>query len=724
MEKVKSKGNKYSLRFSKLAILFLGFILFFAFSFLGAAHSFAETFKLAVVLPLSGDMAPIGDNLLKAVKFSAERMKADKGVDFELVVRDDKNDPEEARKVAEELVKDPKIVGVVGHYYSSTAMGAASIYDRAKLPVLCVFASDQRLTKSSPYMFSLNYSNQSQAEHMAIYLKEVFKTDNILMISNNDDFGISLSAGFKEKAERIGLKLFKHLEYDHHKKFGDDYIASSLPDKEANKGIGAVVVFSHTDSGIKLVKQLRGHGINAPLLGPNPWFTDKFLDPKVIPEEYTRNVFVATPFMWEVGNYRAFKFAEDFKQKFNEAPNLTAPMCHDAVLLFATAIKEKGDDKEKIRDFLQSMEWQTAAPGITGSVFFGKDRMTERDAYVCEIKDGRFKVNYVQLGQPREPYVFKEQEERLKKGFLIECDGKLYHWIDVVFVGVDFFRVNDVNMQRMSFDIEFYLWFKWMGAQVDVSQLEILNAFSGTSSLIKEDLSKPVKYKTLRYKGSYIKPFDLSRFPYDTQELPITIGHKSKNSTHIMLVTDSRHMAFEPVQEIYPQEWTYLNKNYSSGLHRMDSTFGDPDYRLGTGYKSRIYFSTVTVFMTLKRIIFPYLFNIFLPLAIILAIAVLIITIPIEQIVVRLQLSMTALLSIIVYHLAQKNSLPKVGYLMKVDWYFIISYCFILLVICLNIVIVRKVLHKENERAMKLNNRFIFALVPLALIAYAVATLI
>jgi len=721
----KEGGNRLSMPDRSWFLVFcISFMLTSISAQLSVQQAFAQTYKLGVVLPLSGEDAKVGANLLKAVKLSAERMKSEKGIKFELVVRDDKNDPVEAEKVARELVKDRDIVGIVGHYYSSTALGAANVYDQAKLPVLCVYASDPHLSKGSKYIFSMNYSNQSQAEYMAIYLKEIFKKDNILVINNNDAFGISLRDQFMEKAQRLGLKVFKHLEYDHHRKFGDDFISSSLPDKEANREIGAVVVFSHMDSGIKLVNQLREHGIEAAIMGPNTWFSDTFLDVRQVPVEHSSNVYVTTPFLWEVGNYKAYQFSEDYRLKFAEAPNITAPMCHDAILLFASAIKEKGALRENIRDFFEALNWQTSVPGITGNIFFDKDRMADRDVFLCEIKDGRFKVNYVQLAQPREPYVFKEKDERLKKGYLIESDGKLYHWVDVVFVGVDFFRVNDVNMQRMSFDIEFYIWYKWMGNNIDVSQIDILNAFSGTSTLVKEDLSSPVKYKCLRYKGSYIKPFDLSSFPYDIQELPITVGHKSKNSTHLMLVADSRHMTHESVKEIYPQEWTYISKYFSSGLHRFDSTFGDPDYRIGTGYKSKIYFSTVSVFITLKRIIFPYLFNIFLPLAIILVITVLITFIPVEQIVLRLQLSMTALLSIIVYHLAQKNSLPKVGYLMKVDWYFIIAYCFILSLIFLNIIVVRKVLQKDNEGAQKLNKWFTVGLVPIAILAYGIATLI
>ncbi len=684
---------------------------------------FAGNFKLGVVLPLSGEKASIGNNLLNAVKFSASLISQEKGVKFDLVIKDDKNDPAEAEKAAKELVQDKDIVGVIGHYYSSTAMGATKIYDAAKIPVLCVYASDPRVGQSSKYVFSMNYSNKTQAEYMAVYIKEVFKKDNILVINNNDAFGISLKDHFLSKAKRIGLKIFKHLEYDHRKKFGDDFISAGLPEKEANKKIGAVVVFSHSDSGIQLVKHLREHKIDAPVIGPNPWFVDKFIDETIIGEEYTRNVYVTSPFLWEIANYHAVKFIHDFQAKYGEHPNIATPMCHDAVLLFASSVKEHGGDREKTRDFFASLTWQSPVAGLTGNLYFDKDRMMDRDVFIAEIKDGRFKVSYVQLAEPREPYVLAEKEERLKKGYLIQVDEKLYHWIDVVFIGVDFYRIKDVNTRQMTFDLEFFLWFKWMGDRIDVSEIEIINAFRGTFTLLREDLSKPVKYRSFRYKGSYVKEFNMSRFPFDTQKLPITLGHKSKNSTHLMLVADSRHMTFQPIKEIFPQEWSYLGKEFDSGLYKFDSTFGDPDYRMGKGYKSKIYFSTVTVSATIKRVLFPYIFTIFFPLAIILIISLLIVRIPasLSHYHYRSAQTMTALLSLIVYHLAQRSVLPIVGYLMKVDYYFIVAYFFMLGIACINVIAANLSIHDE-ARAKKLNRRYVSIFIPLMIFIYALIT--
>lgn len=71
---------------------------------------FASSHKLGVVLPLTGEFAKTGENLLNAVKLSVEKVATAKNIKFTLVIKDDKNDPHEAEKVAKELVQDPEIV--------------------------------------------------------------------------------------------------------------------------------------------------------------------------------------------------------------------------------------------------------------------------------------------------------------------------------------------------------------------------------------------------------------------------------------------------------------------------------------------------------------------------------------------------------------------------------------------------------------------------------------
>jgi flagellar biogenesis protein FliO len=79
---------------------------------------------------------------------------------------------------------------------------------------------------------------------------------------------------------------------------------------------------------------------------------------------------------------------------------------------------------------------------------------------------------------------------------------------------------------------------------------------------------------------------------------------------------------------------------------------------------------------------------------------------------------MTALLSILVLQLSQQQVLPKVGYLMKSDLFFIFSYLFLLLLI-LYIIWVNNHFSSDRITQARINSkRFTMIYLPTALLTY------
>lgn len=276
----------------------------------------------------------------------------------------------------------------------------------------------------------------------------------------------------------------------------------------------------------------------------------------------------------------------------------------------------------------------------------------------------------------------------------------------------------------MSFNAELFMWFKWTNTKIDPNDFCFLNGITNTINkieILKENLSKTIKYRCYRIIWNYSTDFDLKEFPFDYQFLNITVSHKNLNSGHLLLALDSRHMATETIQNI-PEDWEYLGKEINSGLHQYDSTFGDPDYRLGKGYKSKIYFATTSVDIELKRRVTSYIFTFFAPLGIIILITILIFGIPIEDLSTRLSVAMTSLLSILVFQMTQRQSMPMVGYAMKSDYYFIVSYIFLFsLISCL---LIANILWKreKTQLAKLVDKLYICFGLPVVIIAYSVIT--
>ncbi len=775
-------------RFSR-TLLALVLILF-------SSALFAKTYRIGVLVPLTGPKAEKGIPLKNAVELFVAQFntsKAANGTKLELVVRDDYDDPEKAQAVAAEMVRDDALLAVIGHYYPTTALATAKVFADARIPFLSPNVSNPAVLGANQWMFSVNLQDDVQGSFMAVYIKEVLKKDNVLLIHNTDSFGVTLRDAFVRKASRIGLKIQKVVEAGN-PAVSTDWAAKNLPDLAENERIGVVAALTHSGPGLAILPQLRELGIKAPVMAPNAWSNPKFLTD--LDEKYTADVYLTSAFLWEIANQKASKFAQAYVEKFGERPPVAAAMAYDAALLLAQAIRtlegaesKSAPTRSGIRDILAKIDSHGAIEGVTGNLVFSRatdktaeyvakylsrlkqqsapravatkfdsrsgdgdkaegrkhasaqpgresggpkarqeeSRAVQREVFVSVMKDGRFKAAAVQLDRPEEEYVLKELYERVKQGVVIVVDEIPYHIVDVVFVGVDVIRINDVNIKDMLWDVDLFMWFKWAGGRLDAKDIEritAINAVKEQSVLFKEDLSLPVKYRAYRKRLTLGAPFDLSAFPFDAQTLPLSIAHTNKNSTHVMLLLDSRHMEAAPVDDIKPQEWTYAGRNAFSGLYRYQSTFGDPDYRMGTGYKSPVYFSTVNLEIGIKRILNPYLYTFFLPLAIILGIILLILWVPIDQFSPRIGASISGLVGTLVYHMSQKNAFPKVGYLMTADYYFLAAYAFVVsIMIC--IIFTQTLMASGQKELAKLWNRWLSIGAWISMITiYAAMTLI
>lgn len=92
-----------------------------------------DTIKIGAAQPLSGDRAALGKDLVNGVQLAVDELnKAGFSVDgktilLEVMAVDDKGNPEEGKKVAQQLV-DAGVVAVIGHFNSGVSIPAAPIY--------------------------------------------------------------------------------------------------------------------------------------------------------------------------------------------------------------------------------------------------------------------------------------------------------------------------------------------------------------------------------------------------------------------------------------------------------------------------------------------------------------------------------------------------------------------------------------------------------------------
>jgi ABC-type branched-subunit amino acid transport system substrate-binding protein len=105
--------------------------------------SLPRVIKIGLVAPFEGRYRYVGYDAIYAARLAVREINAAGGVGgwlLELVAYDDRADAEFASATARNLVIDPDVVAVIGHYRQVSTAAASTIYAEAEMPLLVVGA--------------------------------------------------------------------------------------------------------------------------------------------------------------------------------------------------------------------------------------------------------------------------------------------------------------------------------------------------------------------------------------------------------------------------------------------------------------------------------------------------------------------------------------------------------------------------------------------------------
>ncbi len=94
---------------------------------------------------------------------------------LEIVIANDENAPEAARKVAQDLVEDKSILGIMGHHSSESTIEAQKIYEQAEIAVISSTSSSSELSKYKHFFRTVG-STKKAAKLYAEYISNEFRT--------------------------------------------------------------------------------------------------------------------------------------------------------------------------------------------------------------------------------------------------------------------------------------------------------------------------------------------------------------------------------------------------------------------------------------------------------------------------------------------------------------------------------------------------------------------
>ncbi len=615
------------------------------------------------------------------------------------------------------------VVAVVAHLADEAAAAAAAESSKsAKIPLVVTNATSRAVAKLGSSVFVADATQDRRAEHIVAYLKTVTGAGSLAIAHDAvlKDYADLVSS----KASAVGIEVktvaawtdapdesFMQSAFEDFDRaptlnrrarrfarlFGAKRTQSAIDQK---LGVDAIVVLGDaTDSGTA-VQVMRDAGVELPIFCTEAANDDAFV------AEAGRDladVHAVTTLSNDFANVRF----RGFQRRFGGEPSHDHVLLYESLEFVAAAVGGQAEPTAAtvLADLQDRQVADRAVEGLGGLLYVDADGVMQRDPWILLLDRGRFRPAYTQLrpvvdprelweasqaeeeAEPDEPQArrvlrrgLRDEEVELAKGSKVSVGGRTYHQTAVVYAGIDFFRVNEVDIGGQAFDVELYLWFRWQG-EVDVDNIVFLNQINTEDALfevVRQDLDSTTKYVAYKVKGRFLTPFDLHDFPFDSQRLPIQLSHATLDSRDLLLVVDFDRISHDEITAIYPEEWEYIGRRDASATYAPTTTYGDPAYE---GLASRSEFSVYQTEIVLDRILFPYLITLFLPLAIMVGISLFVVLIPPSQFDARLTLTMTALLSVVVFHLAQGEDLPNVGYLMRADQYFMVAYLLLFVLI-------------------------------------------
>mgnify|MGYP003593983915 CR=1 FL=1 len=233
-----------------------------------------------------------------------------------------------------------------------------------------------------------------------------------------------------------------------------------------------------------------------------------------------------------------------------------------------------------------------------------------------------------------------------------------------VYVGVYLRDVIRFDQRAGTFDVDMEVWVKWFG-DFDPTKLRVANESSLTRDDLGSDDDDGWHVRRWRMRGTLRGEFPLHRFPFDDQTLAVEFELPERDAT---LVPDLTGSGMEPRFSV--TGWNY-QPHFLPRTARLVYP-SDLGSLLHEGQDTVVHRARFEV--RLKRPVVTATLKLFLPLVLILLVALVALFMAPELIDARSSIGVTALLACFAFQFTVAGTIPDVAYLTLTDALFIVSY--------------------------------------------------
>jgi branched-chain amino acid transport system substrate-binding protein len=329
----------------------------------------AGTIKIGGLFSVTGPASFLGEPEKKTLEMLVADLNAKGGINgqkLEAVIYDTAGDATKAVQLATKLIKNDKVVAIIGPSTTGESMAVLALTEKEKIPLISC-AAGIKITepaKDRKFTFKTPANDHVAVEKILQYAAKV-KQKNLAILTVTDGFGASGREQLKVSAAQKGFKIVADETYGPK----DTDMTPQLTKIRSSKA-DAIICWGTNPGPAIITKNIKQLGIKMPVYMSHGVASKKYIE--------LASPAAAEGIMLPAGKLAVYdalpkndpqqKLLREYDAAYKKAHGVEASTfggyAYDAFLLITNAIKTKGASSAQIRDGLEQTKRLVSVSGV------------------------------------------------------------------------------------------------------------------------------------------------------------------------------------------------------------------------------------------------------------------------------------------------------------------------------------------------------------------------
>lgn len=344
-----------------------------------------EPIKVGFSGNLTGRAADVGVDARNGTLLAVEEINAKggiKGRPIELIVKDDQNNPEVARKVAQELI-DAKVVAILGHVVSGMTQAALPIVNEKNMLLISPTSVSNVFTGKDDFLIRISPSAKAVTAEFAGFAKNKVGVRNLAVIYDlaNKSYSEDWHNNFREAFEAGGGRIASTYGFT---SGPDNSFSAHAKRLLTGQPDGIVIIAGAVDTAM-ICQQIRKINATIPIFSSGWAMTNDLLSNGGTAVE---GVYLSYNFDRDSNAPAYVAFRNSFEKRYGNSPGFAAKFGYESVMLLADALgKAPKLDSETLK---QTILRQGVFTGLQGNYKIDAFGDAEAQTFFFTIKNGAY----------------------------------------------------------------------------------------------------------------------------------------------------------------------------------------------------------------------------------------------------------------------------------------------------------------------------------------------